>query len=195
MTAIYVALGVLVLLALWLVLVYNRLVGSRTKVREAWSGIDVQLRRRHELVPNVIETVRGYADHERSTLQEVTAARAAAVLANDPATVEGAESRLTTALGQVNALAEAYPELRAAEGFQTLQAELANIEDDLQVARRIYNASVSEYNTRTQRWPTLLIAKPLSFEPGRLFEVEATAERDVPQVVFEAQSPSRGVAQ
>src|SRR5436190_21957651 len=94
MTAIYVVLGVLALLALWVVVVFNRLVGSRNKVREAWSGIDVQLKRRHDLVPNLVEAVRGYADHERSTLQEVTAARAAAVLASEPATVEGAESRL-----------------------------------------------------------------------------------------------------
>jgi LemA protein len=182
MTAIYVALGILVLLGVWLVVVYKRLVGSRNKVRKGWSGIDVQLRRRHDLVPNLVETVRRYADHERSTLQELTAARAAAVLASDPATVEGAESRLTNALGQVSVLAGAYPELRAAEGFRVLQAELANIEDDLQAARRIYNSNVREYNTRTQRWPTLLVARPLSFEPGRHFEFEGAAGRLVEEV-------------
>jgi LemA protein len=184
MTAIYVVLGVLALLVLWVVVVYNRLVGSRNKVREAWSGIDVQLTRRHDLVPNLVETVRGYAAHERTTLQEVTAARAAAVLASEPATVEGAESRLTTALVQVRALAESYPELRASENFQRLQAELAGIEDEIQAARRIYNANVREYNTRTQQWPTLLIARPLSFEPGRFFEVDAPSERRVPRVAF-----------
>jgi LemA protein len=184
MTAIYVVLGVLALLALWAVVVFNHLVGSRNKVKEAWSGIDVQLKRRHDLVPNLVETVRGYADHERSTLQEVTAARAAAVLASEPAAVEGAEARLTTALAHVNAVAESYPELRASDGFQRLQAELAGIEDEIQAARRIYNSNVREYNTRTQQWPALLIARPLSFEPGRFFEVDAPSDRRVPRVAF-----------
>jgi LemA protein len=129
MTAMYVLIAVLVLLALWAVLAYNALVSSRNKVDEAWSGVDVQLKRRHDLVPNLVETVKGYAAHERSTLEAVTQARGAAEAAGEPQAVERAEARLTTALGAVNALAEAYPDLRAAESFQRLQAELAEIED------------------------------------------------------------------
>jgi LemA protein len=184
MTAIYVLLGALVLLALWVVLAYNALVRARNKVDEAWSGIDVQLKRRHDLVPKLVETVRGYAAHERSALKEVTAARAAAVLASEPDAVQGAESRLGRALTQINTLAEAYPQLRAAESFRRLQAELASIEGEIQAARRIYNANVQRYNARTQRWPTLLIAWPLSFRARNFFEVEVGAERPVPQIVF-----------
>ena len=184
MTGLYILLGGLGLIALWVVLVYNGLVRSRNKVDEAWSGIDVQLGRRHDLVPNLVETVKGYAAHERETLESVTQARAAAAEASEPGAVERAEARLTGALGAVNALAEAYPALRAAENFQRLQAELAGIEDEIQAARRIYNSNVQHYNTRTQQFPTLLVAGPLSFTPRAFFEVEAPAERNVPQVAF-----------
>jgi LemA protein len=184
MTGVYILLGVLAVLALWVVLSYNALVRARNKVDEAWSGIDVQLKRRHDLVPNLVETVKGYAAHERETLEGVTAARAAAVEASEPGAVERAEARLTTALGAINALAEAYPQLRAAENFQRLQAELAGIEDEIQAARRIYNSNVVAYNTRTQQFPTLLIAGPMSFRPREFFEIEVAAERAVPQVAF-----------
>jgi LemA protein len=180
----YVVLGAVALLALWVVLAYNALVKARNKVDEAWSGIDVQLKRRHDLVPNLVETVKGYAAHERETLQNVTEARAAAVEASEPGAVERAEAKLTTALGAINALAEAYPQLRAAENFQRLQAELAGVEDEIQAARRIYNSNVQHYNTRTQQFPTLLIAGPLSFRPREFFEIEVAAERAVPQVAF-----------
>jgi LemA protein len=184
MTAVYIVIAVLALVALWAVLAYNALVQSRNKVDEAWSGIDVQLKRRHDLVPNLVETVKGYAAHERETLQNVTEARLAAVEAGEPAAVERAEARLTSALGNINALAEAYPELRASANFQRLQAELAAIEDEIQAARRIYNSNVQRYNTRTQQFPTLVIAGLMSFAPRQFFEVEAPAERGVPQVAF-----------
>src|SRR5687768_11311302 len=184
MTGLYIMLGGLALLALWVVLAYNSLVRARNKVDEAWSGIDVQLKRRHDLVPNLVETVKGYATHEREVLQRVTEARAAAVGASEPHAVEKAEARLTSALGAINALAEAYPQLRAAEPFQRLQAELAGIEDEIQAARRIYNANVQHFNTRTQTFPTLLLAGPLSFRPREFFEIEVPAERAVPQVAF-----------
>jgi LemA protein len=184
MTGLYIVLGATALLALWIVLAYNALVKARNKVDEAWSGIDVQLKRRHDLVPNLVETVKGYAAHERETLQSVTEAREAAVEASDPRSVERAEAKLTSALGAINALAEAYPQLRAAENFQRLQAELAAVEDEIQAARRIYNANVQHYNTRTQQFPTLLIAGPLSFRPREFFEIEVPAERAVPQVAF-----------
>jgi LemA protein len=184
MTAMYIVLAALALLALWSVLAYNGLVGSRNKVDEAWSGIEVQLKRRHDLVPNLVETVKGYAAHERETLQGVTEARLAAVEAGEPAAVERAEARLTSALGGINALAEAYPQLRASENFQRLETELAAIEDEIQAARRIYNSNVQGYNTRTQRFPTLVLAGLLSFAPRDFFEVESAAERGVPQVAF-----------
>jgi LemA protein len=184
MTGLYILLAVLALLALWLVLSYNALVKARNKVDESWSGIDVQLKRRHDLVPNLVETVKGYAAHERETLESVTRARAAAVEASEPHAVERAEARLTGALGAINALAEAYPQLRAAENFQRLQAELAGVEDEIQAARRIFNSNVESYNTRTQQFPTLLIAGPLSFRPREFFEIEVAAERAVPRVAF-----------
>jgi LemA protein len=184
MTAVYVVLGVLAVLALWSVLVYNGLVKSRNKVDEAWSGIDVQLKRRHDLVPNLVESVKGYAAHERETLHKVTVARLAAVEAEEPAAVERAEARLTGALGGINALAEAYPQLQASDSFQRLQAELAAIENEIQAARRIYNSNVEHYNTRTQQFPTVLIAGSMSFAPRQFFEVETPAERSVPQVAF-----------
>jgi LemA protein len=184
MTATYVVLAVLGLVALWSVMAYNALVGSRNKVDEAWSGIEVQLKRRHDLVPNLVETVKGYAAHERETLQSVTVARLAAVEAEEPAAVERAEARLSGALGGINALAEAYPQLRASDSFQQLEAELAGIEDEIQAARRIYNSNVQRYNTRTQQFPTVVVAGALSFAPRDFFEVEAPAERAVPQVAF-----------
>jgi LemA protein len=184
MTGLYVLLGVLALVAAWAVLSYNTLVRARNKVDEAWSGVDVQLKRRHDLVPNLVSTVKGYAAHERATLEAVTEARGAARAATGPGAVERAEAKLTSALGAVNALAEAYPELRAAESFQRLQAELAEIEDEIQAARRIYNSNVQDYNTRVQVFPTLLIAGPLSFDAREFFEIELAAERAVPTVAF-----------
>lgn len=185
MTGLYILLAVLALGALWAVLAYNALVGSRNKVDESWSGVDVQLKRRHDLVPNLVETVKGYASHERATLEAVTEARGAAeAAAGGPDEVERAEARLTTALSAVNALAEAYPELRAAESYRKLQGELTEIEDEIQASRRIYNANVQAYNTRVQVFPTLLIAGPMSFHTRDFFEIEVAGERAVPRVAF-----------
>jgi LemA protein len=151
---VFLALGVIVLTVLWLILTYNGLVKSRNKVDEAWSGIDVQLKRRHDLVPNLVETVQGYAAHERETLERVTEARAEAMAATR-SQVEPAEAHLGSALGEIRALAEAYPELQAAESFRRLQAELAATEDEIQAARRIYNANVQDFNTRVQVFPII----------------------------------------
>ena len=183
-TAAIIFVALLALVAVWAVVAYNSLVRARNKVDEAWSGIDVQLKRRHDLVPNLVETVKGYAAHERETLQSVTEARSEAEVAQGPEQAERAEAKLTSAIGAVNALAEAYPELRAAENFQRLQAELAEIEDQIQASRRIYNANVQDYNTRIQVFPTLLIAGPMSFTARSFFEIEVAAERAVPQVAF-----------
>ena len=184
MTAVYIVLGVLALLALWSVLAYNRLVKARNKVDEAWSGIDVQLKRRHDLVPNLVETVKGYAAHERETLQNVTVARLAAVEAGEPAAVERAEARLTSALGGINALAEAYPQLQASDSFQRLQAELGAIENEIQAARRIYNSNVQSYNTKIQVFPNSIIASTRNFEEREFFEITDAADREPAQVSF-----------
>jgi LemA protein len=184
MTAVYIALGLLALLGLWSIATYNGLVKVRNKVDEAWSGVDVQLKRRHDLVPNLVQTVKGYAAHERQTLALVTDARTAALHAGSKAEAVRAESALGAALGDVRALAEAYPQLRAAAGFQRLQVELSQIEDELQAARRIYNANVQDFNTRIQVFPDALIARPLSFSPRSFFELDSAAERAVPAAVF-----------
>ena len=183
-TAGIIFLGVLTLVVVWAILAYNALVKARNKVDEAWSGIDVQLKRRHDLVPNLVETVKGYASHEREALQNVTEARRRAIDAEGPAEAERAEAQLTSALGAINALAEDYPELEAADNFRSLQAELAGIEDEIQASRRIYNSNVQHYNTSIQVFPTLLIAGPLSFTARRFFEIEVAAERAVPRVAF-----------
>jgi LemA protein len=183
-TGAIIFIALLALVVLWAIVAYNSLVRSRNKVDEAWSGIDVQLKRRHDLVPNLVETVKGYAAHERETLQSVTEARQDAEAARGPEQAERAEAKLTSALGAINALAEAYPDLRAAENFQRLQAELAEIEDEIQASRRIYNSNVQDFNTRIQVFPTLLIAGPMSFTARSFFEIEVAAERAVPQVAF-----------
>jgi LemA protein len=181
MAWVYIVLGVLVLTVLWLVFTYNGLVKSRNKVEEAWSGIDVQLKRRHDLVPNLVEIVRGYAAHERKTLVQVVGARADAIAANQPLYIEKAEAQLTSALGSMTALAEAYPELQAAASFRRLQAELSEIEDEIQAARRIYNANVQDYNTRITVFPNNLIAGWMSFRARDFLEIEI-AQRVAPRV-------------
>ena len=185
MTIALIVIAVIIVLAvLYFIVKRNSIIASRNRVDEAWSGIDVQLKRRHDLVPNLVESVKGYAAHERETLHKVTVARLAAVEAEEPAAVERAEARLTSALGGINALAEAYPQLQASDSFQRLQAELAAIENEIQAARRIYNSNVQHYNARTQQFPTVLIAGSLSFAPRQFFEVDTPAERSVPQVAF-----------
>jgi LemA protein len=182
-TTLYIAAGGLVLVAIWIVATSNSFVRARNKVDEAWSGVDVQLKRRHDLVPNLVETVKGYADHERETLSAVTEARAEAVAASDPGHVADAEAKLTTALGAIRAVAEQYPQLRASENFQQLEAELTSLENEIQAARRIYNANVQAYNTRIQIFPNSLIAGR-NFEPRTFFELDSPAERAVPVVAF-----------
>jgi LemA protein len=182
----YVVIGVLVLLVLAYILINNSLIGARNKCDEAWSGIDVQLKRRHDLVPNLVETVKGYAAHERETLTRVTDARAGAVAADDspPPQRAQAESVLSAALGGIRAVAEQYPQLRAADNFIRLQAQLAEIEDEIQAARRIYNSNVQIYNTRQQIFPNSIVAARGDFRPREFFEIEVASEREVPQVSF-----------
>ncbi|MBI5105071.1 MAG: LemA family protein [Solirubrobacterales bacterium] len=186
MTAVYALLAVLALAAVWAVLAYNALVAARNRCDEAWSGVDVQLKRRHDLVPNLVETVRGYAEHEQATLARVTDARARAMSATTPFERAKAERELGASLGLVTALAEQYPALRAVEAFSRLQAQLAELEDEIQAGRRIYNADVRHFLTRKQSFPAMLVV-PLGDFPDRpYFELDSTRERQVPQVAFAA---------
>ncbi|HEX4735039.1 MAG TPA: LemA family protein [Thermoleophilaceae bacterium] len=186
MAIVYVVIGLLVVLVLAYILINNSLISARNKCDEAWSGIDVQLKRRHDLVPNLVETVKGYAAHERETLTRVTDARAGAVAADDapPPQRAQAESALSAALGGIRAVAEQYPQLRAADNFIRLQAQLAEIEDEIQAARRIYNSNVQIYNTRQQIFPNSIVAARGDFRAREFFEIEVASERDVPQVSF-----------
>jgi LemA protein len=163
--------------------IYNSLVQLKVRGDGAWSDIDVQLKRRYDLIPNLVETVKGYAGHERGTLESVIQARSAAMSAQGPAAKAEAESVLTGALKSLFALAEAYPQLRAAENFSQLQQSLGNIEDDIQNARRYYNAVVRDLNTRILQFPSNLVARSFGFHEREFFEI-AEAERSVPRVAF-----------
>jgi LemA protein len=185
----YIALGVIVLVALYLVFIYNGLVRARQMAEEAWSGIDVQLKRRADLIPNLIETVKGYAAHEKSTLEEVVELRnkAQAVPSGDVAGRAQAEGLLGQALGRVIALAEAYPDLKANENFKQLQMELGDLENKIAAARRFFNNAVSEYNTKRQAFPAVLFANALGFGPQDFFnldETERAATATPPKVQF-----------
>jgi LemA protein len=179
-----IVIGVVVLLGLIYILVRNSMVGSRNRVDEAWSGIDVQLKRRHDLVPNLVETVKGYATHERETFEKVTQARAAAMQAQGPAEASQAEGLLTQALGGLRVVAEQYPELRATENFQQLSRNLSELEDEIQASRRIYNSNVQAYNTKIQIFPNSLIASSGGFTPREFFEITDAADREPVSVSF-----------
>ena len=163
---------------------YNKLVGLRQRSDEAWSDIDVQLKRRTDLVPNLVETVKGYAAHERTTLDAVTRARGAAVAAQTPETRAQAENALTGALRQLFALAEAYPDLKANTSFVQLQGSLGDIEDAIQNSRRYYNAVVRDLNTTVQAFPSNVIASFFQFHPRGYFELDSPQDRRVPRVAF-----------
>ncbi|HXU49522.1 MAG TPA: LemA family protein [Candidatus Binatia bacterium] len=163
---------------------YNGLVRLKVQCDNAWSDIDVQLKRRYDLIPNLVETVKGYAGHEKSTLEGVVAARNNAMSATGPAAKAGAESMLTSALRQVFALAEAYPQLRAVESFNQLQQTLNQLEDNIQNARRYYNAVVRDFNTKIAQFPTNILAGMFNFKPREFFEISAAAEREAPKVSF-----------
>jgi LemA protein len=185
-TIVYIVIGVVVLLVLAYILINNSLISARNKCDEAWSGIDVQLKRRHDLVPNLVETVKGYAAHEQQTFTRVTDARAGAMAADNapPPQRAQAESQLSAALGGIRAVAEQYPQLRAADNFIRLQAQLSEIEDEIQASRRIYNSNVQIYNTRMQVFPNSIVAARGSFQPREFFEIETPSDREVPAVSF-----------
>jgi LemA protein len=180
----WLVLGVLVLLVFLLVGLYNSLVRLNVQCDNAWSDIDVQLKRRYDLVPNLVESVKGYAAHERDTLEAVINARNRAISATGPADKAQAENVLSGALKSLFALAEAYPQLRAVESFTSLQSSLSEIEDTVQNARRYYNAVVRDLNIKIQQFPTNMAAGMLGFRTGEFFELTAAAEREAPKVSF-----------
>jgi LemA protein len=180
---VWIAIALAVALALAVVVLYNRLVRLRNRVENAWSQVDVQLRRRYDLIPNLVETVKGYASHERATFEEVTKARTRAQEARTVAEQAEAENVLTAAIGRLFAVAEDYPELRATENFQQLQAQLAETEDKIRVARQIYNDTVLTYENARETVPTNLIAGLFNFQEKEFFEIEEPA-REAPHVTF-----------
>src|SRR6195256_5527162 len=183
----WIVLGVIVVFVLWIIMIYNQLVAMRQRVGQAFADVDVQLKQRHDLIPNLVETVKGYAAHERGTLEDVVKARNAAMAAQGPAQQAAAETMLSGALRQMFALSEAYPDLKANQNFQQLQTELADIENKIAAARRFFNNSVQEYNTGIQQFPAVLMAGALGFTQKEFFDVgveERKVLEQAPQVNF-----------
>ena len=185
---VYLVGGLVLALAIYLVWIFNRLVRERNLVREGWSGIDVQLRRRTDLVPNLVETVKAYAAHERKLFEDIARIRSDSIAASNIRTQENTERALQGALSRLIALKEAYPNLKADQNFLKLQDQLAEIEDNLQMARRYYNGSVRNLNILIQSFPNVLIARPLGFKEAEFFQIDA-GEGATPQVTFERVAP------
>jgi len=184
MTVLYIILGVVVIGLLWVVGAYNSLIRLRNQVDEAWSDIDVQLKRRYDLIPNLVETVKGYATHERQAFENVTKARAAAMSAQGPQAKGEADNMLTGALKSLFAVAEAYPDLKANQNFLKLQDELSDTENKIQAARRFYNGNVRDFNTRQQVFPTNIFAGMLGFKAREFFELEQEEAKEPVKVQF-----------
>jgi LemA protein len=187
-TSTWIILGVIVVFVLWIIMVYNGLVAMRQRVNQAFADVDVQMKQRHDLIPNLVETVKGYASHERGTLEAVVQARNAAITAQSGgvAAQAAAENALSGALRQLFALSEAYPDLKANASFQQLQNELTDIENKLAAARRFFNNAVQEYNTGIQQFPAVLLAGSLGFTPKQFFDVgeDRKTMEQAPQVKF-----------
>ena len=181
---LWIVLAAWALAVLAVILIYNRLVRLRNRTENAWAQVDVQLRRRYDLIPNLVETVRGYAQHERATFEEVTRARTAAQQAQTIEQQAQAENALTAAIGRLFAVAEDYPELRATENFQQLQAQLDDVENDIRVARQVYNDAVLTYENARETVPTNIVAGMFGFEARPYFEVEEQSVREAPRVQF-----------
>lgn len=184
MTIIYVLVAILVVLALWFIGVFNILVRSRNRVKEAWSDIDVQLKRRYDLIPNLVETVKGYAEHEKQTLDAVIQARSVAMGAQTVQEHAQAENMLSGALKSLFALSEAYPQLRAVESFTKLQDELSDTENKIQAARRFYNTNVMTLNTQVEQVPTNIVANMFNFKKEEFFQLNEEAAREPVKVSF-----------
>ena len=194
---VWIVIGVLVLLAILGIASYNRFVSQKQLIRDSWANIDTELRRRYDLIPNLVETVRGYASHERAVFENVTRARAAAASATgSPAEQAAAEGPFVAALRQLFAVVENYPDLKANQNFLALQQELSNTEDRLQTSRRFYNANVRNYNERVQQFPSMIIARMFGFGQEEFFEVDdALREAGPPRVDFTGSAPAAYVEQ
>lgn len=184
MVILIVVIALVLIVGLIYILIRNSMVASRNRVDEAWSGIDVQLKRRHDLVTNLVETVKGYATHEQAVFTKTTEARAEAMKAGTVEATQQAEAKLSGALADLRAVAENYPDLRATENFQQLQRNLNEIEDEIQAARRIYNSNVQAYNTKIQIFPNSIVANSGGFTAREFFEIDDDAEREPVQVKF-----------
>ena len=192
MWGLWVVLGLVALAVIFGIVSYNRFVSQRQLIKDSWANIDTELRRRYDLIPNLVETVRGYAAHEREVFENVTRARAAAAAATgSPAEQAAAEGPFVAALRQLFAVVENYPDLKANQNFLALQAELTNTEDRLQTSRRFYNANVRDYNQRVQQFPSMFVARMFGFQEEQFFEVEEVLrEAGPPQVNFTEPGPS-----
>ncbi|MCP1199327.1 LemA family protein [Notoacmeibacter sp. MSK16QG-6] len=181
-----IVLAAIVAILVYVVLIYNGLVKARQMVKEAWSGIDVQLKRRADLIPNLVDTVKGYVTHERETLERVTELRnrAVGVPSDDVEQRAAVESMLSTAVGRLLAVAEAYPDLKASDNFRELQTSLQNVESEIQMSRRYYNGAARDLNVRVESFPSNLVARPFGFDQANYFEIESAADRSVPKVDF-----------
>ena len=184
MLILIIVLAIVALVVIWAIVTYNRLVSLNVSAEEGESEIDVQLKRRHDLIPNLVETVKGYAGHERETLQRVTDARSAAISAEGPRDRAAAEGELSQALGRLFAVSEAYPDLKANQNFLELQRELTATEDRIQAARRFYNTQVEALNTKIQSLPSKIVASMGNFKEREFFELEDRADAEVPSVAF-----------
>jgi LemA protein len=193
LTLVLIIVGILVILALAALLIYNRMVSRRNAVDNSWAQIETALQRRHDLIPNLVESVKGYATHERETFENVTKARSGAVAAKAPGTQAVAEDFLTAALGRLMVVAEQYPELRATENFQKLQEQLSETEDQIQITRRVYNDTVQTYNTAIQVFPPNLVANAANFEKREFFDAPAGSEA-TPEVSFGGDAAPQGEA-
>ena len=187
---IIVVVAILILAVLYYIAKRNSIIAARNRVDESWSGIDVQLKRRHDLVPNLVETVKGYAEHESATFEKTTQARAAAMQAQGVEETAKAEQQLTQALADVKAVAENYPTLRATENFQQLSRNLSELEDEIQASRRIYNSNVQSYNTKIQVFPNSIVANSGGFTAREFFEIEDPGDREVPTFSFGDSAPA-----
>jgi LemA protein len=192
--AVIIIVVIVVLIALFVVASYNGMVRGRNKVDESWSGIDVQLKRRHDLIPNLVETVKGYATHEREVFQAVTDARTRAMSASTPAAAGAAEGILGQAIGRLFAVAEAYPDLKASQNFLELQGTLNQLESEIAASRRIYNSNVQSYNTRIQSFPGVTLAGPFGFQKREFFELDNPADREPVAVSFSDAPPAAPAA-
>jgi LemA protein len=181
----YILLGIIILVTVWLITIYNNLITKQNLTKESWSGIDIQLKRRHDLIPNLLESVKGYMSHEKEVLEEVTALRARSMTANSVTEKANVEGMLTSALSRIMALSENYPDLKANQSFLNLEANLVGIEENIQLARRYYNGAARDFNIKLESFPINFAAKLFNFKTVSYFTLDDVSERTVPTIKFQ----------